>query len=261
MSIRRQLRALDARGSTLTLVGEVSVEALDHELRVHADPDRAVREKAYLKSELTHYGVSVPTLHRLAKATGRHLDRQSLLRLATGLWDEPTSAPVHERRYLAADLLAHRVDLLEVGDIAVLERLLRQSRTWALVDTLAPSVVGPLDERLPGRLDATLDRWVEDDDFWMRRAALLTHLIPLRRQRGDWPRFCRYADDLLTDREFFVAKAIGWVLRDTARRRPNLVLDWVEPRVTRMQSVTFREVLKPFSAEVQQRLRDYRSHH
>jgi 3-methyladenine DNA glycosylase AlkD len=122
-------------------------------------------------------------------------------------------------------------------------------------------VVGPLDERLPRRLDPTLDRWVEDDDFWMRRAALLTHLIPLRHQRGDWPRFCRYADELLADREFFVAKAIGWVLRDTARRRPNLVLDWVEPRGTRMQSVTFREVLKPFSAEVQQRLRDYRSHH
>lgn len=240
---------------------EVSLEALDHELRLHADPDRAVREKAYLKSELTHYGVSVPTLHRLAKTAGRQLDRRSLLRLSAHLWDEPRSAPVHERRYLAADLLAHRVDLLDVGDIAVLERMLRQSRTWALVDTLAPSVVGPLDERSRGRLDPTLARWVADDDFWMRRAALLTHLIPLRRQRGDWHRFCGYADALLPDREFFVAKAIGWVLRDTARRRPQLVLDWAEPRVTSMQAVTFREVLKPFPDDVQQRLRNVRSPH
>ena len=28
---------------------------------------------------------------------------------------------------------------------------------------------------------------------------------------------------MLEDREFFIRKAIGWVLRDTARKRPGLV--------------------------------------
>lgn len=236
----------------------VTAESLDAELQLSADPVRAERERGYLKSELTHYGTTVPPIHALAKRHGRSLDRAALLAVATRLWDEPVQAPVFERRFLAADLLANRTDLLVVEDIGLIERLLRQSGTWALVDTIAPSVVGPLDEREAPRLTSTLDRWAHDEDFWIRRASLLTHLVPLRQGRGDWQRFTRYAESMLDDRQFFVAKAIGWVVRDTGRRRPDLVLPWVERHILRMRPVTVREVLKPFPTETQQRLRRLR---
>jgi 3-methyladenine DNA glycosylase AlkD len=155
---------------------------------------------------------------------------------------------------LAAELLEARTDLLTPDDLALLERLLRQARTWALVDTLAPSVVGPLSERYPSEVEPWLDRWVRDDDVWLRRSALLAHLLPLRAGRGDWGRFTRYADALLGDSEFFVRKAIGWVLRDTGRHRPQLVLAWVEPRVGLMSGVTVREAVKPFDPDTRDRL-------
>jgi 3-methyladenine DNA glycosylase AlkD len=235
-------------------VVEPAVAALDRALRDAADQVRAEKERSYLKSRLTHYGVTVPAIHRLARATGRTLDRGALLRLVVELWDEPAAAPVHERRYLAADLLAVRSDVLTPNDLPLLERLLRESRTWALVDTLAPSVVGPLSERHPADVEPSLDRWADDPDYWLRRAALLAHLIPLRQGRGDWDRFTRYADPLLEDPEFFVRKAIGWVLRDTARQRPELVLTWVEPRAARMSSITLREAVKPLDPADRDRL-------
>lgn len=227
---------------------------LDQALRQLATPERAEKEKRYLKSELVHYGVTVPAIHRLARSTARELDRATLIPLVLDLWEEPAAAPVHERRFLAADLLAARCDLLSPDDVPLLERLVRQSRTWALVDTLAPSVLGPLDEAFPGSLTPTLDRWAEDPDFWVRRAALLVHLVPLREGRGDWERFTCYAGALVDDREFFVRKALGWVLRDTARRRPALVLAWVEPRAPRMAAVTLREAVKPFEPDDRARL-------
>ena len=46
-----------------------------------------------------------------------------------------------------------------------------------------------------------------------------------------------------------IRKAIGWVLRDTGRRRPQLVLDWLLPRAGRASGVTLREALKPLSEE------------
>ena len=64
---------------------------------------------------------------------------------------------------------------------------------------------------------------------------------------GDFDRFARYADALLDEREFFIRKAIGWVLRDTARKRPDLVYEWFLPRAARASGVTVREVLKPLS--------------
>ncbi|MGO8687073.1 MAG: DNA alkylation repair protein [Candidatus Dormibacteria bacterium] len=126
--------------------------------------------------------------------------------------------------------------------------LLRESRTWALVDELAAVVVGGLVERHP-ELGSTLDRWAGDPDFWIRRSALLALLLPLRRGAGDFARFAAYAETMLDEREFFIRKAIGWVLRDTGRKRPGLVYEWLLPRAWRASSVTVREAVKPLSPE------------
>lgn len=52
-----------------------------------------------------------------------------------------------ERRAAAAALLEARSALLVPEDLALLERFLRESRIWALVDDIAALIVGPLVER------------------------------------------------------------------------------------------------------------------
>ena len=141
-------------------------------------------------------------------------------------------------------LLADQHARLTAADVPLLERLLRDSGTWALVDSLAADVAGSLTERYP-ELGRTLDRWSRDPDFWLRRSALLALLVPLRRGEGDFERFARYADQMLGETEFFIRKAIGWVLRETAKRRPDLVADWLAPRIRRASGVTVREAVKP----------------
>lgn len=88
----------------------------------------------------------------------------------------------------------------------------------------------------------------------MRRTALLAHLPALRRGEGDWDRFAELADRMLEQRESFVRKAIGWVLRETAKRRPQLVADWLEPRVQRAAGLTVREAVKPMPAHDRDRV-------
>ncbi len=224
------------------------VEEIDEELRAAGTPERAAQERAYLKSELTHYGTSVPATRAVAKGFRRRhpeLSHDELVALVEALWAEP----VHERRSACVELLDLYGHVLGPGDIVLLERLLRASRTWALVDSLAASVVGPLVEHHPAELGEVLDRWAADGDFWIRRSALLALLIPLRQGGGDFDRFGRYADAMLDEREFFIRKAIGWVLRDTARRRPDLVVEWLLPRVARASGVTLREAVKPLSPD------------
>ncbi len=131
--------------------------------------------------------------------------------------------------------------------------MLRSSGTWALVDGLAVNVAGGLVERYP-ELTATLDRWATDTDFWLRRSALLALLRPLRRGGGDFDRFARYADQMVTEREFFIRKAIGSVLRETAKTRPALVSAWLGPRVHRASGVTVREAVKPLPPDLRIRL-------
>jgi 3-methyladenine DNA glycosylase AlkD len=71
-----------------------------------------------------------------------------------------------------------------------------------------------------------IDAWAVDTDFWVRRSALLTLLAGIRDGQPDLERFERYATSMLTEQEFFIRKAIGWVLRETAKREPAYVAAW-----------------------------------
>jgi 3-methyladenine DNA glycosylase AlkD len=218
---------------------------------VAGTPARAVAEKAYLKSSMEFAGVSVPCGRRIVKDLTREhpLSREDVLGVAGALWDRP----LFECRSAALILLAAHTGDLQAGEAVLVERLIRESGTWALVDGLAGTVMGALVERF-NELGGTLDRWASDGDFWVRRSALLALLGPLRRGDGDFDRFGRYADSMLEEREFFIRKAIGWVLRDTARRRPELVADWLAPRAARASGVTMREAVKPLPAATAQAL-------
>ena len=229
------------------VTGQRLAVQVESQLRAVGDPERAEHEKRYLKSDLEHAGASVPAIRKIAKAAlADHatLDHDGLVGLVNALW----ARPLHECRMAAVDLLELRSDALRPTDMKLVGRLIRESRTWALVDGLAASVAGVLVERYP-ELSKTLDRWSSDEDFWVRRSALLALLVPLRRGEGDFARFGRYADAMLEEREFFIRKAIGWVLRDTARKRPDLVYGWLKPRASRASSVTVREAVKYLADE------------
>ena len=58
---------------------------------------------------------------------------------------------------------------------------------------------------------------------------------------------------MLEEREFFVPKAFGWVLRDVSRRAPAAVVRWLSPRAARASTVTLREALKDLPPAMLQR--------
>ncbi|HEX7481030.1 MAG TPA: DNA alkylation repair protein [Polyangiales bacterium] len=225
---------------------------IERELGKVGEPERAEQEKRYLKSTLVHFGVSVPATRKLVHAAWRQsgaLTRADLLQTVELLW----ARGVYELRSAAVMLLEAHGELLQAADLPHIERLIRNSHTWALVDELAARVTGALVERFP-RLLRTLDRWAKDDDFWVRRSAMLALLLPLRRGEGAFERFARYADTMLEQEEFFIRKAIGWVLRETSKERPELVYRWLLPRAARASTVTLREAVKYLPAKQRTRV-------
>lgn len=234
-------------------------DRLERALAAVGTPQRAVGEKRYLKSELTFLGATVWQIRAEMKAVVHVMpipDHDLLVALVDTLW----SRPVFERRMAATILLELRTDVLSVDDLPLIERLLRESRTWALVDGLAIDVVGAILAADPDRTINVLDRWSTDDDFWIRRSALLAWLRPLR-HGAPLDRFLGYADAMLDEKQFFIRKAIGWVLREVGKHRPDEVGTWLAPRTGRASGVTMREAVKYLPDGERERLMDaYRRH-
>jgi 3-methyladenine DNA glycosylase AlkD len=80
-------------------------------------------------------------------------------------------------------------------------------------------------------------------------------LLPgIRAGRPDRERFDRYATAMLAETEFFIRKAIGWVLRDLSRKDPAYVITWTERHLGTMSGVTFREAVRRLPAPEADRL-------
>lgn len=214
---------------------------------------RAVGAKAYLKSDLRFLGNDTASVRRVARewrTTHADWDIDPLCELTVVLW----ARGVFELRSFALMLLVKQATDLTPKHLPFLEQLLRNSHTWALVDEIAPRLVGPLLIAHPRQVGRVLDRWATERDFWMRRAALLALLLPMRRGEGDWDRFERYADPLLADREFFIRKAIGWLLREAGKHQAARVVTFIEPRATQLSGVTWREATRHLPPATRRRL-------
>lgn len=224
---------------------------LEDRLRAVATPARAEGEKRYLKSDLAFLGATLGQVRAAVRdvVASAALDHDELIGLVDELW----SKPVFERRLAAVLLLDRRRAVLGVDDLPLIERLVRESKTWALVDYLAGDVLGALVARDPDAVTPEMDRWATDADFWVRRASLLAELRPIR-AGGTLGRFLRRAEPMLEEREFFIRKAIGWILREAGKKRPDEVAAWLSARTHRASGVTMREAVKYLPPSVAARL-------
>ena len=239
----------------------IDVDGASRELRAAltrgATRERAAGAKKYLKSTLTFLGANVPAVRREAKAFVRahpELSARELESLSRRLWD----SDVHELRSVAIGILEVARNSLRAVDAKWLIALVRRADTWAHVDWLAVKVIGPLVEREPG-LRTRLDAWAKDPNFWVRRSALLAFHDALAAGRGDFEHFERLATPLLGEREFFIRKAIGWVLRASVRRGPERVVRFVERHAGEMSGLTFREATRLLPPTQQRRLQGLRA--
>jgi len=64
---------------------------------------------------------------------------------------------------------------------------------------------------------------------------------------------------MLEEREFWIRKAIGWVLRDLSKKRPELTEAFLRQHAARCSGLTFREASKHLDPAIQAELRALRA--
>jgi 3-methyladenine DNA glycosylase AlkD len=218
-----------------------AVRHFDARFRALGTAKRAAQSKAYMKSALSFHGIDAAQLRAEAAAflKAHRLEHDALIATVDALF----ATRAFDLRSVGIALLERSVRQLPVTDAPWLAELARAGACWAHVDYLVTKVIGPVLQDHPS-LPKRVRTWACDPDCWVRRVALLTQLAPLRRGGGDFALFAEIATPMLGETEFFIRKAIGWVLREISKKRPALVRDFMVEHGARAHGVTFREATK-----------------
>jgi 3-methyladenine DNA glycosylase AlkD len=124
--------------------------------------------------------------------------------------------------------------------LPVLEELIGVRSWWDTVDFLAPKLAGPLLLRYPELIGTYPGRWIESDNIWYQRSAILFQLD--YKQQTDAQRLFDYIRRRADSREFFVQKAAGWALRQYSKTAPDAVREFIAGN--ELPPLTVREGLK-----------------
>lgn len=212
------------------------VETIRAGLSRIADPSLAPGQQTYMKSAMPFLGVRVPAVrelvHQLAKG---EQDAALLQQCAVALWH---GARFREERYAALALMALPSLRGDAATLPVHEEMIRTGAWWDLVDEVAHRLRELL-EANPG-LALEMRIWADDEDFWIRRAAIICQLGRRDATDLDLLEYAIVAN--IDDPEFFIRKAIGWALRDLGRANS----DWVRAFASRhpLSALSRREALK-----------------
>jgi len=116
--------------------------------------------------------------------------------------------------------------------------MIRTNSWWDTVDTIAPNLVGHL-VKTHHELTKLMDQWIEDPYLWIRRAALLHQLR--WKEMTDEETLFRYCQKTMHEKDFFIRKAIGWVLREYSKTNPRSVKKFIAKYQSNLSPLSIRE--------------------
>jgi len=204
-----------------------------------ADSTRAPAMRAYMRDQFPFLGIATPVRRAALSQLLKSLKGCAAAEL-TGIANELWQLDEREYQYAAIDILAMHWKQFAAPDLASLQALVVRKAWWDSVDGLAGVIGDVLRFEHQG-----MDEALRNDNFWMRRIALLHQLG--WRGKTDEERLFSYSLSLGHENEFFIQKAIGWALRDYARHAPDNVGRFIKENESRLSRLSVREAAKHLS--------------
>lgn len=207
-----------------------------------ANPQLAVGMKSYQKNKFEFYGLTAPTRREICKPIllhGKSLSKKETIDIAKKLWSQAQ----RECHYLAQELLFQNLKKsLKKSDVIWLEWLVLNNSWWDTVDFIAPKLIALYFKKFPEERNKKVDVWIASDNIWLIRSSLLFQLK--YKDETDMDFLFKTILRVSHTKEFFINKAIGWMLRENAKRIPDVVSDFIEENRNRLSNLSVREGLK-----------------
>ncbi len=194
---------------------------------------------AYMKNHFLFHGIKSPerkTILRNIASKHGHIDLCELKPLFELLWN----APQREYQYAAFDIATRFIKKMDDTFLPFFEEYITQKSWWDSVDWLAPTALGRLFLRFPENRHAKAESWINSDNIWLQRSAILHQLK--HHENTDVNLLFELVLKRKDSKEFFVQKAAGWALRQHSKFEANRIVKFVKSN--KLAPLTEREALK-----------------
>ena len=215
------------------------IVGLEIELDKKSNPKIALEQKAYLRNQFEFYGLKANERRDIQKPflIKQYLPKKSELDAVIKMLWKKLQRDFH---YFSQELAYKYVNQLEKKDIKLFEYMVTHKSWWDTVDFIANKLLGAYFKTYPEQKYKYVEKWLKSNNIWLQRSALLFQLK--YKEDLDKELLSSTINSLLGSKEFFINKAIGWVLREYSRTNPEWVLEFVNK--TELSALSNREAKK-----------------
>jgi len=207
----------------------------------------ALKMKAYMKNKFEFFGIKSPLRKQITKPfflQSRDLTKTELKALVKELWQQPQ----RELHYFAQELAFYKLRTtkketrLSVNDIEFLEFLATHNSWWDSIDFIAAKLMGAYFIEFPEQRIKYINKWLASSNKWLIRCALLFQLK--YKNQTDIELLYKTILQCVGTKEFFINKAIGWVLRENSKRLPEEIKAFITFHDHLLSNLSKKEGLK-----------------
>lgn len=206
---------------------------------VNANTTEAIPMKKYMKNKFDFFGIKSPLrkeIYKDFKSKCGLLPDENFGEIIRWCWKQDE----REYQYFAMEFLSKRMKKSTMEIIDLYEFMIVEKSWWDSVDFIAAVLVGGYFKRFPDEINPITEKWMNSGNIWLQRSCLLFQLK--YKNKTDVELMESLIVRLLGSKEFFINKAIGWVLREYSKTKPLLVVDIVERHS--LSGLSHREALK-----------------
>ena len=213
-----------------------AVVKLFHE---HANGEQAGLMSAYMRNNFPFLGIRSPLRKQLLRQIFAEFEMPQGAQLLVET-EALYNMPEREFQYASIAILDKGKKQLGTSDLDFCESLITHKSWWDSIDAIAPSIVGTIVLKDRKTCEEVMRRWSVSENMWLNRSAIL-HQLKYKSETNEQLLY-EIIRMHLESKEFFIQKAIGWVLREYAKTNPGNVLLFVNS--TELKPLSRREALK-----------------
>lgn len=217
------------------------VQFVEKELKAKRNSIKAKEMAAYMKTDMPFYGVQKPERELIYKRIKKEFKPANFKEYEQGvraLW----KLSRREEKYTALTLACQNDEFITSKSIPLFEDLIREGSWWDFVDVIAVDLVGRALLKERKSLKPLMYDWIEDDDFWIRRTAIISQ--NKHKSVTDEKQLFEFCTAQMHEKEFFIRKAIGWALRQYSYSQPKNVKKFLQSNKHKLSPLSYREGAK-----------------